>query len=180
MATDSECLILGCPGTGKSLLVQRLKDHHRKRTQHVGAKTEEFVPTETMPTSGQEVDFLKTKRKTVCIREVGGSLHTLWPDYVESANKIIFVVDIANPPQLGQSIARLYELCQGSNMQHVPLLLVLSKNDCPHRMTETFISEEARLNDLQELGYVKAPIEIIEVSNLSGNNVGPVYEWCVW
>ena len=89
MNSDSVPIVTLCGflGSGKTTLLR-----------YVGrrcAGADESEPVRTMPTIGQEVEYLSGPGARVMLQEIGGCLAPTWPRYYDRAAAVLFVVDAA-------------------------------------------------------------------------------------
>ncbi|KAL6756130.1 ADP-ribosylation factor family-domain-containing protein [Haematococcus lacustris] len=171
---SQELLILGLEGSGKSLLVRRLQGLH-------GVTPPGRQPAETMPTMGTEVTTISTGTKAtgrkLRLRELGGSMSPIWPDYFSACRAVIFVVDLADAANLAPAAVELYELLQHPDLKMKPLLLVFNKCDAPATVSQSDLELVLSLSDLQRV--LKSQLNVMEVSAVTGHGVPAMLDWMV-
>eukprot|EP00802_Teleaulax_amphioxeia_P024251 Tamp_24924.p1 GENE.Tamp_24924~~Tamp_24924.p1 ORF type:complete len:181 (+),score=40.50 Tamp_24924:58-600(+) len=157
-----EVLLLGAPGSGKTLLVRRIKALCNIR-----------VPDEiadTMQTNGVELDEITYGKSTLKIREVGGAFVEVWNRYYEDCSAWIFVVDVADRVALAEATSELLNVAGHPQMEQKPLFLVYNKCDLPSPIPTWDLQQLMRLNDLKStLGPQMC--QIMHVSALKGTGV---------
>jgi GTPase SAR1 family protein len=126
-----ELLVLGGEGSGKSLLIRRLKE--------VLSCT--YDPTKslesTLPTVGVELNSITVPipssptsehMRSFNTREIGSTLSSRWENYIPECSFLIFVVDVFDAGRLAATFVLLHEALSHLPTS-VPVLLCLNKVD---------------------------------------------------
>ena len=175
----------GTPGSGKTVLCQKLSRSDRDRDKKVGSNSdnhqvgdeaeEEGLELKTLPTVGVnhfQVDVSlrhakkqKKKKKPgtgfelVTVRELGGELACAWTSYIQLDRDLIYVIDISDLTSVSNACIHLIKILEhlavADSNEKARVLLVYSK-------TDRFSSEQeisARLvlvRSLLRLSYLRA------------------------
>ncbi|ENN71379.1 ADP-ribosylation factor-like protein 16 [Dendroctonus ponderosae] len=90
-------LCIGPEGSGKSLLLKKLQSPNYVDNT-----------TTSVPTVGTNILSLRVADKLYTIREVGGTLAPMWPNYFVNVGKVMYVVDASNLCQISAAGVLLY------------------------------------------------------------------------
>ena len=115
----STVLVIGPESAGKTTLLRSVG----RRC----AGADEGLPVKTMPTIGQEVEYLEAPGARVMLQEIGGCMAPTWPRYYDRAAAVLFVVDAAVPETWAEALVLLTELVGA--VQEKPIGVVLNKLD---------------------------------------------------
>eukprot|EP00775_Hariotina_reticulata_P003800 gene3800-4057_t len=134
-----------------------------------------------MPTVGTELETLLINRgcchrRTVTIREVGGCMRQLWPQYYQEATAVLFVADAASTPsQLEQAAQALCEVLQHGDVQSKPLCLLINKGDLPAAQSVEQVEEMLKASALGSDCLHK--LMVLRSSALHGEGLTQVLQW---
>jgi len=176
-----ECLVLGAEGSGKSLLLRRLKwlSQQLYKTKKKIQNFQEVPPAPpTISTVGTNIETLEidAKRK-VKVRELGGAMAPIWANSYEDCCSIVFLVDRSNTTRLAATTMLLLEVLSSDVLQTKSFLLVLNKSDLPNVVSVRETSNIMRLDDMKET--CPQHIDITEASCFTGNGVQYILDWIV-
>ncbi|PAA89600.1 hypothetical protein BOX15_Mlig002272g1 [Macrostomum lignano] len=159
-------LLIGPSSVGKSLLLKRLTTDE---------KDKDLVAT--VPSIGTSlVKVQVSRKKSVTIRELGGSMAPVWPDYYSDVAAIIFVVDASNLQQVGAATIQFIHLLNSPQTQSSKILLLFNKLD--------LVTSEAdkgkfmhlfMLDDI--LRHSRQEVSVAEVSALNRTGFAAMKEW---
>ena len=174
-----ECLLIGAEGSGKSLLLKRLKWLSQQQLYKVKRSTKAApLPSApaTVPTVGINIEALDVdgKRK-VTVREVGGAMAPIWADSYEDCQCVIFVIDRSNIMRLSASAMLLLEALSADALKNKPFLIVLGKSDLPNIVSLQETGNILRLDDIKQT--CSQSIDISEASGYNGDGVQYILEW---
>ena len=149
----SECLVVGPLGSGKTVLLKRLKcmcEEEQKQRKEANYKNkqrdEEWTIPVTQPTTGTTLVSLSPHN---CIlKEYGYSMVSLWNKAAQHTDAVIYVVDASNPQQISAAIVLLMELLADKTMTCKPVLVFYNKTDLPSTMSVPEMKEVMRVHDL--------------------------------
>lgn len=161
-------LLLGGTGSGKSALLRRLEEFALRGC--AGASDLEDI----IPTIGVEVSEFRYRKTPVLIREVGGQMAALWPEYFKSCNMVIYAVDLGNRPQTSDAMVRLLDMLRHPDLLDKRVLVLLNKADCPRPMTRAEVDFSLGLSLLEASS---ARIASATVSAAKGHGLAKVLEW---
>ena len=172
MQRRCKCLVLGPQGTGKSLLVKKLKafcnDKQSKNSDGARCSTEhtrDIFPT--LPTVGATVDEIELgKGRTCFLREYGGCMAPVWSAGYDDCDLIAYVIDASNCTQISAATILLLEVLSHAALQDKPFLVIFNKTDihCPMSLTE--YKSIMRLNDIVK--HAAQSVQILEGSCVEG------------
>lgn len=194
-------LVIGCAGTGKSLLLKKLSTWNKSKTSrknderfgqttHVPVdldgsieenpaavlfESDKEVPA-TKPTIGTNVCNVKLLKshQDIVLKEIGGSMAPLWKSSYEDTKRLIFIIDISNPSQISATTSLLHELIADDNLENTPILLLLNKIDnyCP-----ISVSEMKDLIGLQDILHIRQGISVLESSIKYETGIADILNW---
>lgn len=190
-------LVIGCAGTGKSLLLKKLsswnKSRLRRKTEQELGRTpvdldgsieenpaaalyegDTDVPA-TKPTIGTNVCNVKFKTiQDVVLKEIGGSMAPLWKGSYKDAKRLIFIIDISNPSQVSATTSLLHEVIRSKDLQNTPILLVLNKID---NYCTISLFEMKYLIGLEDILQARSEITVLEASIKYETGIADILEW---
>lgn len=110
-----EVLILGPSGSGKSVLMNRMKEIYSNYGVYAAfppyvATVGVDVATVSLPQHVSTNRRKGTVPVSIDIREVGGSLSARWKSYIPHCSYIVYTVDISDPTQFSTAFVLLHEV----------------------------------------------------------------------
>ncbi|GAX82857.1 hypothetical protein CEUSTIGMA_g10283.t1 [Chlamydomonas eustigma] len=159
---DGTCdvLIVGLEGSGKSLLCRRLQTvGHDIINKKVGNFSSDFSAY-TVTTNGIQLTEVpcqapngatKLPFNSLILREVGGQMSPLWPQYFEDCRMAIFVVDAADAGAITPAVVELFEMLQHPKMKNKPVCTILNKQDQALVLSRQEIELVMHLADLERV-----------------------------
>ncbi|XP_068629023.1 ADP-ribosylation factor-like protein 16 [Battus philenor] len=162
-------LCVGPKGSGKTTLLKKL--------QEIEGIDYTYSPVPTIGTNIFDINYLNKqgKKQVLSIREIGGEMVTLWNNYLDGVEKVIFVVDTSNLCQISAAAVMLYTLLAEPKLQKAKFLLVLSKMDAAYRQMRNealLMLQHSRLS--AELH--NAPT-VLEADPISGTGLDELRIW---
>lgn len=174
----SECLVLGPEGSGKTLLLRKLKEHSGKtqsKEYEAGIVGEETLE-HTMPTVGVNLEHLALSNGNTCTaREIGGQMAPLWENAYAKCTMIIYVVDSSNRAQVSASTVLFLDLLSSDKTREKPILLFFNKIDLPLGLGLQEYKSVMRLEDI--LTHATQNIVVISGSGWTGEGIDDVLKW---
>ncbi|XP_047984541.1 ADP-ribosylation factor 1-like 1 [Leguminivora glycinivorella] len=153
-------ICLGPKGSGKTTLLKKL--------QEAEGIDNTYSPVPTIGTNIYDINYTNKsgKKQTLSIREVGGEMASLWNNYLEGVEKVIFVVDTSNLCQISAAALMLYTLLAEPCLKHAKFFLVLSKMDLAYRQmrNEALLMLQSR----RLLAELPRPPTVLEAAPLTG------------
>ncbi|KAG2260566.1 hypothetical protein Bca4012_097364 [Brassica carinata] len=144
--TEPRIVLFGLPGTGKSLILHKLK-------------TGEILST-NMPTVGLEMESFKYKNTSICFVEMGGQLRysmvPLWKHYCAEASGLVYVVDTKDRERMDEAKSFLYMVMdeiQGKVPDNMAVVVYANKHEVPGAMSASEISNELDLASLRQRNW---------------------------
>lgn len=174
-----ECLLIGAEGSGKSLLLRRLK--WLSQQQLYKAKKSAKAPPlpaapATIPTVGTNLEALDVDTKrNVTVRELGGAMAPIWSESYDDCRSVIFLVDRSNTMHLSASTILLLEALSADALKNKPFLLVLGKSDLPNIVNLRETSNILRLDDMKQT--CSQSIDVTEASGYNGEGIHYILQW---
>ena len=171
------CLVLGPEGSGKSLLVKKLKalEREKRRGGDGDDAKRELFPTQ--PTVGASVEELELGRNATCLlKEYGGAMAPVWSAAYSDCDLVVYVIDATNCTQISAATILLLEVLGHEALREKPLLLVFNKLDrrCPVSLAE--LKSVMRLGDI--LRHAPQSVQVVEGSCVEGSLLARrVLEW---
>ena len=80
-------------------------------------------------TLGIDVTHVRFGRKTLCVREVGGAMQNLWPQFLVDCRMVAFVADASEADAHDAVRGHLTEIFTLPELKFVPAVVVLAKCD---------------------------------------------------
>mmetsp|Transcript_19726 Transcript_19726/g.33883 ORF Transcript_19726/g.33883 Transcript_19726/m.33883 type:complete len:178 (+) Transcript_19726:213-746(+) len=164
---ESTVLILGCEGSGKSVLVRQLKNLKKPLS------SEELF--DTQPTTGVEVDRIVYKKTKIFLRELGGNIIPVWPMYYKKSIAAVFLVDASDTSRLSESCLELYKILSHTDLLGKPVLLLLNKSDSPCCIPRPILSQVLLLDSL--LQGASHRLQILDASAVTQAHVLATLQW---
>lgn len=135
-AKQAQILLLGLDSAGKSTLLYKLK------------LAEDIV---TIPTVGFNVETLEwEKRLSLTVWDVGGQtrMRSVWGDYCEHTDGLVYVVDSTDKQRLEDSRREFEHILKNEHMKNVPVVLLANKQDVPGALTAEDITRMFKVKKL--------------------------------
>jgi len=129
-------LMVGLDGAGKTTILYKLK---------LG----EVVVT--IPTIGFNVEAVEYKNICFTVWDVGGQnkIRLLWRHYFQNTDGVIFVVDSSDRERVDDAARELQSMMQEDELKDALLLVFANKQDLPHSMQVSELSDKLGLDQLK-------------------------------
>lgn len=130
---QAQILMLGLDSAGKSTLLYKLKCN------------DVFL---TLPTIGFNVEMIEMGKKfALTIWDVGGQhqMRTVWDNYFENIDGLVFVVDSTDKQRLEESKKELECILRNDSMKNVPVVVLANKQDLPRALSAEEITRKFNL-----------------------------------
>ena len=126
MDTSKEILFLGAKGSGKTLLIRKIKSKVLKVSRSDDNRT--------IKTVGVNIDsFHLNNENLVKLREVGSSMISRWTSYSDDCHMIVIVIDCSDASSFPSAYILLLEIISHLNSSESkirkPLVIALNKLD---------------------------------------------------
>ena len=126
MDTSKEILFLGAEGSGKTLLIRKIKSKILKVSRSDDKRT--------LKTVGVNIDsFHLNNENLVKLREVGSSMISRWTSYSDDCHMIVIVIDCSDASSFPSAYILLLEIISHLNSSESkirkPLVIALNKLD---------------------------------------------------
>ncbi|XP_030750148.1 ADP-ribosylation factor-like protein 16 [Sitophilus oryzae] len=159
-------LCIGPESSGKTLLLKKIQDPN-------------YVDNTTtaIPTVGTNILNLKIEDKIYTIREIGGSLASIWSKYFENVGKVMYVIDASNLCQISAAGVLLYTVVAHPLLKNARFLIVLTKMDSSYRQMRNEALLMLQMKRLQR--EIQQKITIIEASAINGLGRNDILKWIV-
>ena len=168
---SGEVLLIGCEGSGKTLLSRHLQKLCSKDPSAT-------LDVQTKPSVGVELAHLAHSRRAFTLREVGGVMLPLWPRYFDGCSALVFVADTTDAAASGSAVVEWYNLLADAQLQSKPALLLFNKRDSAQALPDLTLRMLFRLSELVSVGQERA-ITVLPVSALTGEGLPAVLDWVV-
>ena len=174
---DSQLLVLGLEGVGKTLFLKRLQTisaqmnlpQYSQKSQELGE-----APS-TIPTVGVNLVTVSFGKRKYTFRELGGAMAPIWSNYFKDANYLVFLFDVANRFQISASCIQLLEVLSAKQTQDKAVLLLFNKIDFTQGLNMVEIGSIIRLDDI--LASAKQDITVVQTSFRSGEGIDDIITW---
>ncbi|XP_012638226.1 ADP-ribosylation factor-like protein 14 [Microcebus murinus] len=133
---QAQILLLGLDSAGKSTLLYKLK------------LAEDIT---TIPTIGFNVEMIELERSlSLTVWDVGGQekMRTVWDNYCENADGLVYVVDSTDQQRLEDSRREFEHILKNEHIKNVPVVLLANKQDMPGALTAKDITRMLRVKKL--------------------------------
>lgn len=141
---EMRLLMLGLDAAGKTTILYKFK---------MG----EVITT--IPTIGFNVETVEYKNISFTVWDVGGQskIRHLWRHYYQGTDGLIFVVDSNDivPGRIELAREELMTLLRADELRDAVLLVFANKQDLPHAMSATTVSDKLGLRDLRGKWYIQ-------------------------
>ena len=178
-----EVVLVGVESSGKSLLCRHLErltaqvgaDGAKKKSKKAAvAAAPAPLNTSTQPSIGVELVELAHRECIFDVRECGGTMQPVWPQYLAQAAAVIFVADTSSAEGCGGAVA---EVCDVLRQAPERVLLFLNKRDAANAVP---LETTRLLFDLDALEAHNAErLTVLSGSALAGDGLEAVLDWCV-
>ncbi|XP_054840019.1 ADP-ribosylation factor-like protein 14 [Eublepharis macularius] len=116
---QAQILMLGLDSAGKSTLLYKMKFN------------DVFL---TLPTVGFNVEMIETgENVSLTVWDVGGQhkMRTVWGNYLENVDGLVYVVDSSDRQRLDESKKELELILKSDRIKNVPVIVLANKQDLP-------------------------------------------------
>merc|ERR1712176_1239680 len=105
----------------------------------------------TIPTIGFNVETVEYKNISFQVWDIGGQdkIRKLWRHYYLGTHGAIFVVDSSDRDRIEDAREELTKMLSEEEMRDAALLVLANKQDLPHAMSTSEVSEKLGLHDLR-------------------------------
>ena len=110
------------------------------------------------------------------LREIGGVMVQLWPQYYKDAAMLLYVVDVSQTTQIAGAAVELFHTLGDHAMCDTPTLLLLNKTDLPSGFSREQLDQLLRLPDLQQM---HPQVTVLEGSATTGVGLDEMLSWIV-
>nr|XP_022315499.1 ADP-ribosylation factor-like isoform X1 [Crassostrea virginica] len=134
--TRARILMLGLDGAGKTSMLYKLK-----MNEHI----------HTIPTIGFNLETVSpVKGMSFTVWDVGGMgrIRSLWRDYYQNTEGLIYVVDSSDRERIAESREELFGILQSDEMVRVPVVIVANKQDLPNALKPSEVTDSMQLHKL--------------------------------
>ncbi|EKX42739.1 hypothetical protein GUITHDRAFT_175454 [Guillardia theta CCMP2712] len=126
-------LLLGLDGSGKTSLLERIR-FEASKTSSSEKRTEQELQLSLQKISstvGLNIGRITLKSANVMIWDLGGqeALRGIWDKYYSDAHGLVWVVDASDPSRFEEALQTLEGLLEEPELQDVPLLIFVNKQD---------------------------------------------------
>ncbi|XP_065650434.1 ADP-ribosylation factor-like protein 16 [Hydra vulgaris] len=165
--TTANILVLGSEGTGKSLLLKRLKALSMDPDVVF-----DDIPS-TIQTVGSNLVKIHINKQDYELREVGGVMSPIWKNYYSSACGVIFVIDVSNQFQLSATCILLLSVLSEELLKNKPFLILLNKIDMELTFSLVEIEKILRIKEIKKY----ANVSVIECSCVKNVGLRDIEKW---
>mmetsp|Transcript_11544 Transcript_11544/g.13067 ORF Transcript_11544/g.13067 Transcript_11544/m.13067 type:complete len:185 (+) Transcript_11544:51-605(+) len=161
-AQEMEIAILGLQNAGKSSFVQVI---------NTGVFEENMIPT-----VGFNMHKVQKGKVTIKVWDMGGQkkFRGMWERYCRGVEVIVFVVDANDPKNFPAAYKELKTLLSKPALAHVPLLVLLNKNDLHTAVQPQLVVKELELDTLKN-----RDVAYYSVSCKNLVNIDKCMEWII-
>lgn len=179
-----QCLFLGPEGTGKTMLLKKLKLLTNKKPPKGTSKaagepgdtpsSPAVLPT--IPTVGTNVEDLTLGKNLVCVlKEYGGSMAPVWGSAYASCQMVVYVIDTSNLTQISAATVLLVEVLSADALKDKPLLLFFNKTESHFSMSLVELKSIMRIDEL--IKCATQMITVVHGSCVTNEGVDEILQW---
>jgi GTP-binding protein SAR1 len=141
---EASLVVLGLDNAGKTSLLHKLKENEIR----------EFVPTQRA-----QIQQFSVANLHVRAWDLGGHepVRSMWQDYIDLADAILFVVDSADVQRFSEARDELWKLVSDRNLDSVPLLIVSNKIDLQVAVDRHTLADALGIGALERDGTLDVP-----------------------
>ena len=110
------------------------------------------------------------------VREIGGVMVQLWPQYYNDAAMMVYVLDVSQTTAVSGAAVELYHTLGAPAMADTPALILLNKTDLPSGLSRDQADALLRLPELQA---ARPNVTVLETSATTGSGVDEMLGWMV-
>mmetsp|Transcript_3570 Transcript_3570/g.5013 ORF Transcript_3570/g.5013 Transcript_3570/m.5013 type:complete len:214 (-) Transcript_3570:152-793(-) len=166
------CLVLGCGGAGKTLIIRKIKQMCKMLTSR-NLSPEELQESpfnlSTIVTTGMELSKISYQDTELQLREVGSPLLMMWPTYFKKCQVILYVVGTSNLIELSSAWMEFLELLSAEETREKPIILAFNKIDLCDDTALATAKEIFRLDDIIQTATQQ--ITVMETSSSNGAGI---------
>lgn len=149
-------VVLGLEAAGKSTLVQKLKN-------------EQMV--DTQPTIGFNIENFKSGEMDLMVYDISGSARSMWSNYLEKLNILIFVVDASKRADIIKVRDAFKLVAYEIKQKDVFFICLLNKCDL-----QGCISNEEFLEDIEVAEILDCDFVLQRTSNVTNEGIEKLLE----
>ncbi|KAL4224749.1 hypothetical protein ACF0H5_015446 [Mactra antiquata] len=134
--TQARILMLGLDAAGKTTVLYKIKLNET---------------VSTIPTIGFNVETVTpVKGLSFTVWDVGGQekIRRLWQHYMQNVDGLLYVVDSSDRERVEEARDELYGILENDEMRDVPVVVLANKQDLPHSLSVSKITEQLELHKL--------------------------------
>ena len=171
--TEVKILVLGLDNAGKTTFLERVKSMY-----HPDGGASSIPLDHIQPTIGLNMGRLQAYGCDVTMWDLGGqqSFRSIWNNYFEDADVLIYIVDSADEDRFEEAKRTLHTILQHSKATALPLLILGNKNDAP------LAQDVEALRALFEIDQISAngrTTNLMSGSGKTSKGIADAFEWVV-
>lgn len=128
-------LIIGLEKSGKTTFLEQIKTLLIPKYKPIPLSS---IP----PTIGVNLSKATTQGLDVTFWDIGGSMRSIWDQYYNEADGIIFVIDTHERTRFGEAASTLSLALARADTARVPILILANKKDKPNAARATDIMDQ--------------------------------------
>ena len=171
--TEVKILVLGLDNAGKTTFLERVKSMF---SQDGGASS---VPLDRiLPTIGLNMGRVQAHGCDLTLWDLGGqqSFRSIWNNYFEDADVLIYVVDSADSERFEEATRTLHKIVEHPEAASLPVLILGNKNDMPLAQD---VSALRTLFDVENLCLNERTVQVMSGSAVTSKGIADALEWVV-
>jgi ADP-ribosylation factor related protein 1 len=171
--TEVKVLVVGLDNAGKTTYLERIKSMYSSE----GGSS---VPLDRIqPTIGLNMGRVQAYGCDVTLWDLGGqqSFRSIWNNYFEDADIIVYVVDAADEERLEEAKTTLQKVLKHSEAARLPLLIFGNKNDIPLAQDINTLSSFFDLNNISSTSSRTS--NFMTGSAKTSKGIAEAFQWVV-
>lgn len=158
-------LLLGLDGAGKTTLIEQLKYEYNG--------VQPLPASKMQPTVGLNIAKVRTASAEFLLWDMGGKsdLRSLWKNYLEDADGLIWVVDAADLGRAKELRDTINDIISSENVSNKPLLVFANKQDLDSAV------DAEHLESKMQLVLDSTRCNVCNCSLLSGEGIVEGFTW---
>ena len=184
-----DVLVVGMPKSGKTSLVRQLKACTlpcEAPRSGLGPEPMSEVSLKTIDTFVELTEVRVVGGRTLVLREVGGVMVTLWPEYTHDCRCVCFVVDAGGDRRWVDDAAEEFDKILGDpDLQDVPVAVFFNKVEAGARVPGAelarrfFVAERIRADQVRVAAGRRPRLGFMEGSAVTGEGVQDLLAWAI-
>ncbi|KAH0571345.1 GTP-binding protein Sar1 [Spironucleus salmonicida] len=162
-------VFLGLDNAGKSTLLAMLKN----------SSAQQIAPTQHPTSQVLQIGQIQFKTYDLGGHEVA---RRVWEEYLQSAQGIVYLVDIADPSRFNESKDALTQIIRNKDFNKLPIMILANKIDKPTAVSPDDVLQALGLHDQvtgkdAKVATGQRPLEVFPCSVINREGYAEGFQW---